>query len=228
MGGGYEPLPGEISLASNGILFMDEFLEFDRGQIELLRKPMEERKVTIIRRSQTYTFPAGFTLIAAANPCKCGYLGDTEHQCSCSRTEIDRYRSRLSGPLCERIDMCIEVSRVNYKALTGDETAGSGEMRRRIRIARQIQRERFSALDFDTNAMMDEAHIKEFCTLGKKEQNFMKSAYNRYSLSPRRYHKILKLARTAADLQESRNIEVFHLAGALGYTRFFDAYDAEK
>lgn len=228
MGGGYEPLPGEISLASNGILFMDEFLEFDRGQIELLRKPMEEKKVTIIRRSQPYTFPARFTLVAAANPCKCGYLGDSEHQCICSQTEIDKYRGRLSGPLCERIDMCIEVSRVNYKALTGGESGSSEEMRKRAAEARQIQRERFKAFDFDTNAMMSEAHVKEFCPLGKKEQNFMKSAYNRYSLSPRRYHKILKLARTAADLQGSRDIEVFHLASALGYTRFFDTQDTKK
>ena len=228
MGGGYEPLPGEISLASNGILFMDEFLEFDRGQIELLRKPMEEKKVTIIRRSQPYTFPARFTLVAAANPCKCGYLGDSEHQCICSQTEIDKYRGRLSGPLCERIDMCIEVSRVNYKALTGGESGSSEEMRKRAAEARQIQRERFKTFDFDTNAMMSEAHVKEFCPLGKKEQNFMKSAYNRYSLSPRRYHKILKLARTAADLQGSRDIEVFHLASALGYTRFFDTQDTKK
>lgn len=228
MGGGYEPLPGEISLASNGILFMDEFLEFSRGQIELLRMPMEEKKVTIIRRSQPYTFPAGFTLVAAANPCKCGYLGDPEHQCTCTQTEIDKYRGRLSGPLCERIDMCIEVNRVNYKALTGEESAGSEEMRKRIVAARQIQRERFSSFKFDTNAVMDEAHVKEFCPLGKKEQNFMKAAYTRYGLSPRRYHKILKLARTAADLQESRDIEVFHLASALGYTRFFDEFDAKK
>ena len=228
MGGGYEPLPGEISLASNGILFMDEFLEFDRGQIELLRKPMEEKKVTIIRRSQPYTFPAGFTLVAAANPCKCGYLGDSEHQCTCSQTEIDKYRGKLSGPLCERIDMCIEVSRVNYKALTGEESGSSLEMKNRVAAARQIQKERFKGLDFRTNAMMDEAHVGEFCPLGKKEQSFMKSAYNRYHLSPRRYHKLLKLARTAADLQESRDIEVFHLASALGYTRFFDGEGVNK
>lgn len=228
MGGGYEPLPGEISLASHGILFMDEFLEFERGQIELLRKPMEEKKVTIIRRSQPYTFPAKFTLIAAANPCKCGYLGDPDHQCICSQTEIDRYRGRLSGPLCERIDMCVEVSRVNYKALTGEDSGCSEEMRRRVEEARQIQRERFREFGFDTNSMMNEAHVKEFCFLGKKEQNFMKSAYNRYNLSPRRYHKILKLARTAADLQGSKDIEVFHLASALGYTRFFDASNTEN
>lgn len=222
LGGGFEPLPGEVSLADNGILFIDEFLEFDRAQIELLRKPMEEKKVTIIRRSQPYTFPANFTLVAAANPCRCGYLGDQEHQCTCTAAEIDRYRSRLSGPLCERIDMCIEINRVDYRALTGQESTGSAEMAGRVETARQIQKERFRGLDFDTNSMMNESHIKEFCPLGKKEQNFMKSAYDKYGLSPRRYHKILKLARTAADIQESENIEVFHLASALGYTRFFD------
>ena len=118
--------------------------------------------------------------------------------------------------------MCIEINRVDYRALTGQKSAGSAEMAGKVEIARQIQKERFKGLNFDTNSMMNEAHINEFCQLGKKEQNFMKSAYNKYSLSPRRYHKILKLARTAADIQESRNIEVFHLASALGYTRFFD------
>ncbi|MDY5770592.1 MAG: YifB family Mg chelatase-like AAA ATPase [Anaerovoracaceae bacterium] len=221
LGGGYEPLPGEISLACNGILFMDEFLEADRAQIELLRKPMEEKKITIIRRSKPYTFPAKFTLAAAANPCRCGYLGDPDHQCTCSQTEIDRYRSKLSGPICERIDMCIEISRVNYKALTEAESADSAEMRKRVTAARDIQRERFKSLTFDTNAMMDEKHIEEFCSLGPKERKFMKKAYEKYSLSPRRYHKILKLARTAADLQECRDIEICHLATALNYTRFF-------
>ncbi|MBQ6899578.1 MAG: YifB family Mg chelatase-like AAA ATPase [Firmicutes bacterium] len=227
LGGGNEPLPGEISLANNGILFIDEFLEFDRTQIELLRKPIEEQKITIMRRGQAYTFPAKFTLVGAANPCKCGYLGDEEHHCLCSQTEIDRYRGRLSGPLCERIDMCIEVSRSNYKALTGDESGSSEEMRARVEAARQIQEERFAGMDISVNGQMDESHIKEFCRLGKKEQDFMKKAYNRYSLSPRRYHKILKLARTCADVQQVRDIEVHHLAAALNYTRFFNTYEKE-
>lgn len=221
LGGGYEPLPGEVSLASNGILFMDEFLEAGRSQIEMLRKPMEEKEITIIRRSKAYIFPAKFTFIGAANPCRCGYLGDTDHQCTCSQTEIDRYRSRLSGPICERIDMCIEISRVNYKALTEAESADSAEMRKRVTAARHIQKERFRNFDFDTNSMMDEVHIEEFCSLKRKERSFMKEAYEKYGLSPRRYHKILRLARTAADLQECKDIETYHLASALNYTRFF-------
>lgn len=227
LGGGNEPLPGEISLANNGILFMDEFLEFDRAQIELLRKPIEEQQITIMRRGQAYNFPARFTLIGAANPCKCGYLGDEEHNCTCSQTDIDKYRSRLSGPLCERIDMCIEISRTNYKALVGEESGTSAEMREKVRAARQIQTERFSRYKISVNGQMDEAHIREFCRLGRKEQDFMKKAYNRYCLSPRRYHKILKLARTAADLQQSPDIQIHHLASALNYTRFFNTYEKE-
>lgn len=227
LGGGNEPLPGEISLANNGILFIDEFLEFDRAQIELLRKPMEEQKITLMRRGSAYTFPAKFTLVGAANPCRCGYLGDMDHYCTCSQTEIDKYRSRMSGPICERIDMCIEVSRTNYKALTGEDSGSSGEMRRQVEIARRIQSERFSTAGITVNSQMEEKHIKEFCRLGKKEQDFMKKAYNRYNLSPRRYHKILRLARTAADIQEAENIEIHHLASALNYTRFFNTYEKE-
>ena len=227
LGGGNEPLPGEVSLAHNGILFIDEFLEFDRAQIELLRKPIEEQQITIMRRGQAYRFPARFTLVAAANPCKCGYLGDEEHNCTCSQTEIDRYRSRLSGPLSERIDMCIEVSRADYKSLVGDESGTSAELRERIKAARQIQDERLRGFGMSVNSQMEEAQIKEFCRLGKKEQDFMKKAYNKYSLSPRRYHKMLKLARTAADVQQSRDIEIHHLAAALGYTRFFNTYEKE-
>lgn len=227
LGGGNEPMPGEISLADNGILFIDEFLEFERAQIELLRKPIEEQKITIMRRGQVYNFPARFTLIGAANPCRCGYLGDEDHNCTCSQTEIDKYRSRLSGPLCERIDMCIEISRTNYKALVGDESGTSAEMREKVRAARQIQEERFRRYKISVNGQMDESHIKEFCRLNRKEQDFMKKAYNRYCLSPRRYHKILKLARTAADLQQSPDIQIHHLASALNYTRFFNTYEKE-
>ncbi len=227
LGGGSEPLPGEISLAHNGILFIDEFLEFDRRQIELLRRPMEEGKITIMRRGQPFTFPAKFTFVGAANPCKCGYLGDSEHYCTCSPTEIDKYRSRLSGPLCERIDMCIEVSRTNYKVLVGEDSENSEEMKKRVAVARQIQNERFRNLQFTANSQMESFHIKEFCQLGSKEKDFMKKAYNRYNLSPRRYNKILKLARTAADLQEAPSIQVHHLASALSYTRFFNTYEKE-
>ena len=227
MGGGNEPLPGEISMANNGILFVDEFLEFDRAQIELLRKPIEEQQIRLIRRGNAYTFPAKFMLVGAANPCRCGYLGDDNHNCTCSRTEIDKYRSRLSGPLCERIDMCIEVSRIDYKSLVGETSESSEEMKQRVELARQKQRERFCGTNIVVNSQMEESHLKQFCLLGKKEKEFMKKAYSRYNLSPRRYHKILKLARTSADIQGAENIELHHLAAALNYTRFFNTYEKE-
>ena len=207
---------------------MDEFLEMERRIIELLRKPMEDKKVRIMRRGQIHVFPADFTLVAASNPCRCGYLGDENHNCTCTAGEIDRYRSRLSGPLCERIDMCIEINRTDYRALTGDSSGETEEMRRRVKIAREIQKERFCGLGFSVNSRMEEEHFREFCRLGKKEQDFMKKAYNRYNLSPRRYNKILCLARTAADLQEEKEIQVHHLASALNYTRFFNIYEKEQ
>lgn len=219
LGGGNEPLPGEISLAHNGVLFVDEFLEFSRDKIELLRKPMEEHHVTMIRRSHAYTFPSDFILIAAANPCRCGYLGDSEYQCTCTQTEVDRYRQRLSGPMSERIDMCIEVTRVNYKALTGGVSASSAEMRHKVVEARRIQEKRFEGLGFKVNSLMEEKDINEFCVLDKKSKDFLKKAYEKYKLSPRRYYKLLKLARTIADVQGGDNIEVCHLAAAIGYIR---------
>ena len=227
IGGGIEPLPGEISLADNGVLFIDEFLEFRRDQIELLRKPIEDGYVNIMRRGRMHTFPTHFTLVGATNPCKCGYLGDDTHKCTCTAVEIEKYRSRLSGPLCERIDMCIEINRVNYRALTGDDSADSANMREKVTRAREIQSERFINEGINLNSQMTEQHVKEYCILGKKEKEFIKKAYNRYNISPRRYFKILRLARTAADIAGDNNIEVCHIAAALGYTRFFNLYDKE-
>lgn len=225
LGGGIEPLPGEISLSHNGILFIDEFLEFDRKQIELLRKPMEDKKITIVRKGVPYTFPADFSLVAATNPCKCGYLGDPDRPCRCTQSEIENYRSRLSGPIADRIDMCIEIPKVNYDSLVGVESSSSLEMRERVVEARKLQSKRFEGLPFNVNAKIDERHIKEFCYLGRKENEFMEKAYAKYYLSPRRYHKVLKLARTLADLERKHDIDIDHLAGALNYTRFFDIYE---
>lgn len=225
LGGGIEPLPGEISLSHNGILFIDEFLEFDRKNIELLRKPMEDKKITIIRKGIPYTFPADFSLVAATNPCKCGYLGDPDRPCRCTRAEIENYRNRLSGPITERIDMCIEIAKVNYDSLIGKESSSSEEMRNRVIEARKLQEKRFRGLPFNVNANIDESHINEFCYLGKRENEFIEKAYSKYCLSPRRYHKILKLARTMADLDLKKDINIEHLAGALNYTRFFDIYE---
>lgn len=220
LGGGNQPLPGEVSLAHNGILFMDEFLEFSRSQIELLRLPIEEGKVVIHRRGNNYTFPSRFTLVGATNPCKCGHLGDPDRECSCSQTEIQQYRSRLSGPIADRIDMFMEINRVDYKALTGTSSESTAEMAERVLRAREIQQRRFAGHEVRLNAQMQEGELKEFCRLGKKENEFMKKIYEKERLSPRRYHKILRTARTIADIRGSREIEVSHLSAAYGYTNF--------
>ena len=220
LGGGFQPVPGEVSLAHNGILFMDEFLEFSRSQIELLRLPIEDGKVVIHRRGNNYVFPSRFTLVAATNPCPCGYLGDSDKACSCTRTEIEKYRSRLSGPIADRIDMFIEISRIDYKALVGTSSESTAEMAERVRQARDIQAERFRGSKISFNAQMQESELKEFCELGKKESEFMKKIYEKQHLSPRRYHKILKTARTIADVRGSRELELSHISAALGYTNF--------
>lgn len=220
LGGGVQPLPGEVSLAHNGILFMDEFLEFSRSQIELLRLPIEEGRVTIHRRGNNYVFPSRFTLVAATNPCKCGYWGDPDKACSCTQTEIEKYRGRLSGPIADRIDMFLEINRVDYRALTGTASESTEEMAERVLRAREIQEKRFCGRRLSLNAQMQESDLKEFCELGRKETAFMKKIYGKQHLSPRRYHKILKIARTIADVRGSNEIEVSHLSAALGYTNF--------
>ncbi len=225
LGGGNDPQPGEVSLAHNGILFMDEFLEFGRQKTELLRKPMEEGEIRLLRRGQRYVFPAEFSLVAASNPCPCGYLGDETHPCSCSRTQIDKYRAHLSGPLCERIDMCVEIRRADYEALHAPATGSSAEMRERVLRAREIQKTRFAGSCVRCNAAMHEAQLQEFCMPDEAGKAFLRLAYERYHLSPRRYHKILKLARTIADVRGDAVIGQPHLAGALQYTRFFDERD---
>ena len=227
LGGGHQPLPGEISFAHNGILFMDEFLEFSREQIELLRLPMEEGQVRLIRRGNAFVFPAKFTLAAATNPCRCGYLGDTEKTCICTQSEIDRYRGRLSGPIAERIDLCIEISRVDYRALTGSPSASTEEMRQKVAAARELQRKRFAGRKIRLNSEMEEGDLWEFCALDRKGIDFMKKVYEKQHLSPRRYHKILRIARTAADVRGSEKVEMSHLAAALGYTAFFNEADKE-
>lgn len=222
LGGGSDPQPGEVSLAHNGILFIDEFLEFGRQKTELLRQPMEEGEIRLIRRGQQYVFPAAFTLAAASNPCPCGYLGDETHPCSCTRTQIDKYRAHLSGPLCERIDMCVEIRRADYNALHAPVTESSAQMRERVMRARSIQEKRFAGSRVHCNAGMQEAQLQEFCVPDAAGKDFLRLAYERYHLSPRRYYKILKLARTIADVQGDSLIRQPHLAGALQYTRFFD------
>ena len=217
LGGGLDPQPGEVSLAHNGILFIDEFLEFGRQRTELLR-PIFSTAHVIIWPGKV----SGHIRTAAANPCPCGYLGDENHPCTCTRAQIDKYRARLSGPLCERIDMCVEIRRVSYDSLTAPLTGSSAEMREKVLRAREAQSARLRGTNIKCNAKMQARELQEFCRPDAEGQAFLKLAYERYHLSPRRYHKILKLARTIADVQGEEEIRQQHLAGALQYTRFFE------
>ena len=227
LGGGPEPLPGEVSKAHNGVLFIDEFLEYSRDRIECLRRPMEDKKVTLIRKGVKYVFPADFLLVGATNPCKCGYLGDKEIMCTCTQSEIDKYRSRLSGPMTDRIDICIELPRIDYESFKSEETQSSEEMREMVERAIEKQKERFRGTDIRFNSSMTEAMVKEYCRLGPKEEAVMTKAYTRYNLSPRKYFRVLKLARTIADVRMISDIDEMALYSALGYTRFLNR-DAES
>ena len=228
LGGGQEPLPGEVSRAHNGVLFMDEFLEYGRDKIECLRRPMEDKKVSIVRKGIRYEFPCDFLLVGATNPCKCGYLGDKEKMCTCTQGEIDRYRSRLSGPMTDRIDITIELPRIDYRSLVNENSQSSEEMKRKVEKAREIQNKRFDGTGIRTNSQMTEAMVKEFCRLGRKEQNIMERAYSGFGLSPRKYFRILKLSRTIADVRGLDKIDGESILAALNYTRFLnDASSAD-
>ena len=217
IGGGQWPRPGEISLAHRGVLFMDEFPEFSRSVLEALRQPLEDGVVTISRAQGTLTFPAQFILIAAQNPCPCGYLTDPDHNCLCTPTQVMRYQKKISGPMLDRIDIHIEVPRLKYEKMA-EETVGekSAAVRGRVNAARQFQQKRFAG-KIRSNAEMRSKDIKQYCKLDEVGESLLKQAVNSYGLSARSYHKILKLARTIADLDMSENISSDHVAEALQY-----------
>ncbi len=218
VGGGSSPKPGEISLAHRGVLFLDEFPEFSRNVLENLRQPLEDGKVTVARISGTLTFPAQFTLVAAQNPCPCGYYSDTTKACICTPAQIMKYQKKISGPMLDRIDLHVEVGRVDYDKLSSDRlNEPSEKIQKRVQNARDVQTSRFANSQIKTNSEMGIKELKEFCKLGSKEQQFMKAAVVKMYLSARSYHRILKLARTIADLAGSETIEVSHLAEALQY-----------
>ena len=219
VGGGNWPQPGEISLAHRGVLFLDEMPEFDRRVLEVMRQPMEDKVVTISRAQGALTFPANFQLIGAMNPCPCGYYGDPVKQCTCSNMVITRYQKRLSGPLLDRIDIHIEVPRVEYDKLS-DERRGepSAAIRERVTAARQRQMVRFEEQPhIACNADMGPAGVQEHCQTGEKGRALLSSAMNQLQLSARAYHRVLKLARTIADLAGEENLSTTHLAEALQY-----------
>jgi magnesium chelatase family protein len=221
VGGGNIPKPGEISLAHRGVLFLDEFPEFGTRVLEVMRQPMEDKVVTISRAKGSLTFSANFQLIGAMNPCPCGYYGDSVKPCSCAPSTVTKYQKRISGPLLDRIDIHIEVPRVDYEKLSGDRVGESSEaIRLRVQAARDIQNKRFSSngsSDIVCNADMRVGQIRQFCKLQDEGQGLMRSAMTQLNLSARAYHRILKLARTIADLAGSEDIQSVHLAEALQY-----------
>lgn len=218
VGGGAFPKPGEISLSHRGVLFLDELPEFPRTILENLRQPLEDGIVTISRAQGTLTFPASFTLIASMNPCPCGYLNDPEHDCSCSPSQIIKYQKKISGPLLDRIDLYIEVPRIKFEKLAEEELAeGSEIIQKRVEAARKLQEERFRDKDLVSNSEMSSQSVKEFCPVDEKTLNLLKNAVSQFNLSARSYYKILKVARTIADLEEKEKIETAHVAEALQY-----------
>ena len=218
LGGGAIPGPGEISLAHNGVLFMDELPEFKRSALEVLRQPIEDGQVTISRSAGKITLPCNFILAAAMNPCPCGYLGSTQNECSCSPTQVQRYRNRTSGPLLDRIDIHIEAPTLSIEELRTPKRGESSEsIRSRVQSARRIQETRFSRNGFSTNANMNEAAIEAHCPTSSQMGAILQSAMEKLSLSARAYNRILKVSRTIADLDQSESIKLNHLTEAIQY-----------
>jgi len=218
VGGGYIPRPGEVSMAHNGVLFLDEFPEFRRNVLDLLRQPLEDGQVTIARASIAITYPARFMLVAAMNPCPCGYAGDPVKSCTCSPIQVQKYRGRISGPILDRIDLHIEVPAVDYEKLRSDGDAEkSATVRERVGRAREIQLQRFAGEGIYSNAQMKPKHIKAYCRADSAGQSILGQAVRQLGLSARAYHRILKVARTVADLEGEDSIAVHHLLEAIQY-----------
>ncbi len=221
IGGGQIPRPGEVSLAHNGVLFLDELPEFKKHVLEVLRQPLEDGTVTIARAATSLKFPARFTLVAAMNPCPCGYLGDSVRPCTCSPLQVQRYRSRLSGPLLDRIDMHIDVPAVQVKELIGQPAGeSSSDIRERVNRARARQRQRFAGSGrIHCNAQMSAKDVKKYCRLDSASADLLNRSITRLGLSARAYHRILKIALTIADLAEAEAMSVSHVAEAVQYRR---------
>lgn len=216
-GGGRIPRPGEISLANRGVLFLDELPEFQKSTLEILRQPIEDKKVVISRVHGTYVYPTNFVLAAAMNPCKCGFYPD-RRLCRCSEAEVHKYLNHISQPLLDRIDICIEVPRLPYQEFTTDKpNPTSAQLREMIARALDIQKQRYEKEAVLFNAELSPTQIRKYCSLGREEQDFLKEVFEAMELSARAYHKILKVARTIADLEGAERIERIHLAEALGY-----------
>ena len=218
VGGGRIPKPGEISLAHYGVLFLDEIAEFNKNTLEVLRAPLEDRVVTISRVNATLTYPAIFMFVSSMNPCPCGYYGSKDKECTCTPQMISKYMGRISGPLLDRIDICVEVNPVEYRKLDSEERIEtSEEIKKRVDKARKIQQERYAQNKIFSNSELTPKLIDKYCKLDGKGKEVLENAFNKLKLSARAHGRILKVARTIADLEECKNIEVKHIAEAIQY-----------
>lgn len=224
-GGGPNSRPGEISLAHYGVLFLDEMPEYSRNLLETLRQPLEDGKITVARANKTVEYPAEFMLVASMNPCPCGNYGSKDLECKCSPSQIDKYLKKLSGPLLDRIDLKIDVDRVEFLDLRQDSTAeSSAVVKARVNAARKIQQDRFKGENIFTNAKMTSKHIKEYCAIDEATEKVLKKAFEIFNLSARGYTRILKVARTIADLDGSKDIQKDHVLEAISY-RTIEKYE---
>ncbi|MCX5633358.1 MAG: YifB family Mg chelatase-like AAA ATPase [Phycisphaerae bacterium] len=220
VGGGTNPRCGELSLAHNGILFLDEFAEFPRHVLEMIRQPLEDKKVTVSRAKGSITFPANFMLVAATNPCPCGYFGSYQKRCKCTPNQIERYMARISGPMLDRIDIHIDVPSVTFSKLRSKQDSNdSAAIREEVIAAREIQRQRFGEKKTTTNATMTHRQVGKFCDLNESAEMVLKNAMTEFGLSARAHDKICKVARTIADLENKENINAEHIAEGVSYRR---------
>jgi magnesium chelatase family protein len=218
IGGGQSPQPGEVSLAHNGILFLDELPEFGRNVLEVLRQPLEDKKITVSRAKYSVEYPANFSLVASMNPCPCGYYNHPTKECTCPPSAVHRYMSRISGPLLDRIDLHIEVTPVPLSEMMSERVEESSEaVRERVIKARRIQSERFSGLGIHTNSMMNSKMLREYCPLDERSRMLLERAMTQLNLSARAHDRIIKVARTIADLAGEENIGVTHISEAITY-----------
>ena len=218
IGGGKIPKPGEISLAHNGVLFLDELPEFNKNTLEVLRGPLEDRVVTISRVNAVLTYPCNFMFVASMNPCPCGFYGSLDKECTCSPQAISKYMGKISGPLLDRIDIQIEVTPVKYQKLDSSEKIESSiEIKKRVDLARKIQQKRYEKDAIYTNSQLSPKLIEQYCKLNNESKKILELAFHRLGLSARAYGRILKVARTIADLEQKENIETEHIAEAIQY-----------
>lgn len=217
VGGGAKARPGEISLAHNGVLFLDEFPEYRKDVIEAMRQPLEDKRITVTRAAASYTYPCNAMLVVALNPCKCGYYGDGTSRCHCSESDVRRYLSKISGPMLDRIDIQLEASPVKYADLKGEKGESSAEIKKRVNAARAIQMERYKNEKITTNAQLTGSLVEKYCVIGEAESRMLKHAFESLGLTARAYTRILKVARTIADTEGREKINEMDIAEAIGY-----------